>query len=140
MKPWYLAGPMTGIPQFNFPTFDRVATELRNDGWNIMSPTELDTDAWRAAAMASPDGDLATAVGLAHQTWGEIMGRDVRHVADDCCGVILLPGWERSRGARLEAFVAVTCGKELRTYGPDGMSAVRKSWVLEMIRVAMEGP
>jgi len=53
---YYLAGPMTGLPQFNFPEFDRVAASLRSDGLNIISPAELDDSETRDAALSSPDG------------------------------------------------------------------------------------
>lgn len=38
----YLAGPMSNIPQFNFPAFDDAAADLRARGWDIVSPAELD--------------------------------------------------------------------------------------------------
>lgn len=109
----YLAGPMTGLPQFNFPLFDAVAAALRAQGHEVTNPTEMDSPEWRAAAMASPDGDVAKAVALTHQSWGDLLARDVKLVADGIEGVVLLPGWQHSRGAKLEAFTAVLCRKTL---------------------------
>ena len=103
---WYLAGPMTGIPQFNFPLFDRVSQSLREDGYTIISPAELDDDADRAMALASEDGEIGSQV----RTWGDFLSRDVKIVADEVDGIIFLPGWFKSRGARLEAFTATLCG------------------------------
>lgn len=102
----YLAGPMTGIPSFNIPMFDRVAAVLRSQGYDIVSPAELDDPEIRAISLASPDGAIAT-LNTHGQTWGDFLARDVKLLADDGIeGVVVLPGWERSNGARLETFVA----------------------------------
>ena len=55
-KKYYLGGKMSGIPQFNFPLFDRAAANLRNHGFDIVSPAELDDPETRKAALASVDG------------------------------------------------------------------------------------
>ncbi len=108
MEVFYLAGPMSGYPQFNIPLFDRVSRILRlgNPAWAIISPAELDSDAVRTAALASKDGILIDNK-IAGETWGDILARDVRIVANECDGIIFLPGWVKSRGARLEATVGL---------------------------------
>lgn len=102
----YIAGPMTGIPSFNIPAFDAAASALRRAGHEVTSPAELDNPAIRAISLASPDGAIATL--RSHgQTWGDFLARDVKLLADDGFqGIVVLPGWEGSRGARLETFVA----------------------------------
>ena len=112
-KPWYLAGPMTGIPQFNFPLFASESQRLRAAGFKILSPHEQDSEAVQQAAWASPDGLLHDGK-IAGETWGDILARDVKMVADDVCGILVLPGWYLSRGARLETFVAFLCDKPIR--------------------------
>lgn len=113
---WYIAGPMSHIPQFNYPLFDRAANALRNSGYKVRSPAEMDDEHVRAAALASPDGDLRVfndslqKHGHEPETWGDFLSRDVKLIADECDGIIFLPGWHNSRGARLEAYVALTCG------------------------------
>lgn len=106
----YLAGPMSGHPQFNFPLFDAVADRLRKLGYNIQSPAELDRPETRAAALASHDGspDSGTTNG---ETWGDFLARDVKLIADGVDAVAVMPEWWTSRGARLEAFVATLCDK-----------------------------
>ncbi len=106
----YLAGPMSGIPQFNFPLFDEAAANLRSMGFTILSPAEMDSPEVRAYSLQSPDGKVQHDGKIAGETWGEILARDVRLIADDCDGIVFLPGWHLSRGARLEAFVALLCG------------------------------
>lgn len=108
---WYLAGPMSGIPQCNIPVFNAAADDLRQRGLKIISPAELDDPEVYAAAMASKDGYPKTG-----NTWGDFLSRDIKIVADKVTGIIFLPGWEKSRGARLEAFVGLLCGHRFRRY------------------------
>jgi hypothetical protein len=110
-KNYYLAGPMSGIPQFNYPAFYRIAKKLRNMGYEIQSPAEMDTSAEQEAAMASPDGNIANFTSKSGSTWGDILAKDVKLVADKVDGIIAMPTWYKSRGARLEVFVANLCRK-----------------------------
>lgn len=108
----YVAGPMSGIPQFNYPAFDDAAGVLREQGYEVSSPAEMDDPNIRAAALASKTGNfrefdaILERQGHQPETWGDFLSRDVKLVADGVDMVVLLPGWENSRGARLEAFVA----------------------------------
>ena len=108
---WYLAGPMTGIPQFNIPQFDEAAELLRAAGFDIVSPAERDTYETRSSALKSKDGKhdhtLVTA-----ESYGDMLSRDMKIIADEVGGLILLDGWESSTGARLEVYVALVLGKK----------------------------
>lgn len=103
---WYLAGPMTGIPQFNYPMFFRVADALRNTGYRVMSPAEFDKPDALEKILASTDGAPNSA-----GSWGDFLAHDVKVIADEVDGLVFLPGWEKSRGARLEAFIGLTCNR-----------------------------
>lgn len=132
---FYLAGPMSGIPQFNFPAFDTAATRLRDLGHEIVSPAELDDDETRAEALDSLDGRPTQRDKVNGQTWGDFLARDVKIVADQVQGVVFLPGWEKSRGARLEAFVGVLCGHKFAEYDPwCGMVFRETEWVKERLQ------
>lgn len=113
----YLAGPMTGYPQFNFPAFELAAQRLRESGTEVISPAELDDERTRHAAANSPDGDLAAFELVTDEAWGTLIGRDVALVADKVDAVVVLPGWEESRGAKIEVFTAMMCGKAVYAYG-----------------------
>ncbi|SDR18753.1 protein of unknown function [Paraburkholderia fungorum] len=79
----YLAGPMTGYPELNFPLFHSESARLRALGFEIVNPAELN---------AGSDGD-----------WLACMRVDIAAMmTEECDGVALLPGWERSRGAPIE--------------------------------------
>lgn len=104
---YYLAGPMTGYPQFNFPAFYHAARTLRERGYTIVTPTELDSNEVVIAALQSKNGEIRDLPRV--ETWGDMLSRDVKIIADECGGVILLSGWEKSKGAKLEAFVGLLC-------------------------------
>lgn len=130
-KSYYLAGPMTGYPQFNIPLFECVTAELRAAGYTIVSPVELDSTIVREVALASADGALENNQ-IAGETWGEILARDVRLVADKVDGVIVLPRWNYSRGARLEVFVALLCSKPIYSC-EDGLELISRPEALSLI-------
>ncbi len=126
----YIAGPMTGIPQFNFPAFDLMAYLLRADGHEVVSPAELDSPEDRALALLSPDGHEKSVT----KSWGDFLSRDVKLIADGGIeGIVVLPGWAKSRGARLETFVGrMLCG--IKVYRRSADSFLVKVGMLELAR------
>lgn len=134
----YLAGKMSGIPQFNFPRFHQVATWLREAGWDVVNPAELDSEQLRAQAEASEHGDM----GDTEATWGDCLGRDIKILADECDEIILMDEWWKSRGAMTEAFVAVMQSKDIYelTGGREGkplmIRSVGRKEILEVIKGA----
>ena len=111
---YYLAGPMSGINQLNFPLFFSAAKNLRRAGYDIVSPAEMDDEQTVKDALAS------TGAYTGQGTWGDFLSRDVKIIADEVDGIIFLPNWHRSKGARLEAYVAIISGhNEFRYYDPE---------------------
>jgi len=88
MRPIYLSGPMTGLPDLNFPTFAEMTASLRAGGHTVTNPAEI-----------NPEGG----------TWIDCMRRDIAALMD-CDTVATLPGWEHSKGARLEVLIAERLG------------------------------
>ena len=115
---YYLAGPMSGIPQFNIPTFDNAATDLRERGHDVTSPAELDSAEMRESAMQCLEGDMSALSKELGETWGDCLARDVKMLADELDAVIALPGWRNSKGANLELYVAMLCNKPIYEYAP----------------------
>ena len=109
----YIAGPMTGIPQFNYPAFEAAYRSLATAAFwyrRIISPHLLDSEKMQALAWRSPDGNVAALSEECGETWGDVLARDVRIIEKEVCAFWLLPGWHKSRGARLEVFVGLLTG------------------------------
>lgn len=117
----YLAGPMTGHKQFNFPAFFEAAEFLRGLGYEVLSPAEIDIAEVGTVAMESDDGKLnaeTNEVEGTGMTFGDFLARDLKIVADHADCVACLPGWEQSRGARFEVYAALESGKHVYAYVP----------------------
>ncbi len=92
--PAYLAGPMTGCPDWNFPAFRAATARLRTLGWEVVSPAEADEHDTKKPG---------------ERPWAWYLQRDMRLLLD-CKSVLVLPGWRQSRGAQLEVHVAEALG------------------------------
>ena len=110
----YLAGPMRGYDEFNFPAFHRAAKALRKHGLHIASPAEKDADdGFDWSGTKGTDDDLHKANFQIHLA----LLADIEIIAAPLCvGVICLPGWERSSGAKAETAFAWAIGKTVRQY------------------------
>ena len=96
----YIAGPMTivGPPTWNYPAFEELAFDLRAEGRKVISPHELH----------KPSEDTA---------WDWYLRRDLSQLVK-CSDIAMLPGWQSSRGAKLEHYVAKALG--LTVHHPTG--------------------
>lgn len=91
----YLSGPMSGLPDNNFPAFDAAAERLRTIGYSVVNPAEL-----------SRGMDHVILIhGREPACWHNYMAQAI--VAMQTVDAIhYLPGWQNSYGARIEAIVA----------------------------------
>jgi hypothetical protein len=92
----YLAGPMTGHPENNYPAFHAAARRLRSAGFVVLNPAET---------ILPP---------LANPTWGDWMRAGLTQLLTTD-GVALLPASGGSRGAQLEVLVAHELAMPVRT-------------------------
>jgi len=86
----YICGQMTGLPDFNFPEFNRVAKALRECGYEVENPAENEPP-------------------CENPQWRDWMRIAIPQMLR-CDGVALLLGWSKSRGANLERNLAVGIG------------------------------
>lgn len=89
----YLAGPMSGRPDCNYPAFNAAACVLRAHGYEVVNPAE--------------NGDLGS-----HYT--HLLREDIRLLLD-CDGVAVLEEWWESVGARAEVQIAGLLKMPVRT-------------------------
>lgn len=107
----YLAGPMRGYPEFNFPAFEAAARRLRADGHEVFSPAEKDLARFGAGiSIENPTGDLALAARKHGFSLREALAVDLEWLCRHAEGIALLPGWELSKGASAEKAVAEALG------------------------------
>lgn len=90
---------MRGYAQFNFPAFHEATRQLRAAGHRVVNPAALDE-----AYGFDPETDPVT---------DELVRQCVRRDVDAICqvdAVVVLPGWEMSKGATAECAVAEWLG------------------------------
>lgn len=95
MKHLYLCGPMSGLPDSNYPAFHRAAAELRAAGYQVTNPAE--------------NGLGPDAPWLAH------MRVDIKALMD-CDAIAALGGWSKSHGATIEFDLALELGIDVGAY------------------------
>ena len=88
----YIAGPMTGHEDWNFPAFNAAADALREAGYEPVNPAE------------AFGGDVT-------RSHAEYMREACRQLAT-CQGILYLDGWRESKGAVFEASIAHVLGME----------------------------
>lgn len=71
----YIAGPMSGLPDNNYPAFNESAERLRNKGWHVENPAE------------NPNPHTAAAC-----EWTAYMRMGVSQLMT-CHAIYMLPGW-----------------------------------------------
>ena len=94
----YISGPMTGLPNFNREAFAEAEKWCIRNGLSPFNP-----------------GWLAFDEGSAF-TYEEILQIDLAALAN-CNVILMLPGWEKSNGAKVELEMATCLGLKVEYYG-----------------------
>ena len=115
----YLAGPMTGHVNFNYDTFHAVAYALRMRGVTVISPAETTAGVYAPAPAVEE---------VNREVNAEYLRRGFAHVLRSDA-VLLLPGWQRSRGTRHELDVANMTGRiEVYQLSDEVLDAARETF------------
>lgn len=102
----YIAGPMTGYKDWNFPAFFEAEEQLLKLGYEVINPAHNDGPTIELALESAGSPERP------NHTWAYYMKRDLPHVleVDMLC---VLPGWQKSKGASLEVAVSKAIGLPL---------------------------
>lgn len=92
----YIAGPMTGLPDFNYEAFHEAAAQLAGEAPD--------------AEIINPAENFEGEQGLPYEVY---IRKSIEQVLT-ATELYVLPGWERSRGARLEVLVAQMLGLDVK--------------------------
>lgn len=95
----YLAGPMTGIPEFNFPKFMETAEALQEGGWTVFNPAQNDIDKGHDPNDPRP--------------YRLCLYDDLVWITQEADAIYMMTGWENSKGARAEWATAVAIGIQI---------------------------
>lgn len=92
----FISGPMSGYEDFNYPLFHEVARKLAERGELFYSPAHHPVMGYE---LEPPEPDEA-------MSWEYYMRESLKMLLDSD-RILMLPGWEKSRGAILERELAV---------------------------------
>lgn len=107
----YLAGPMRGIPEFNFPAFFAATVELRAAGHEVFNPAEKDNEKHGTdISKGNMEGREDVAASQHGFSLREALGADLAWICAEADAIALLPGWRNSKGATAEHATAVALG------------------------------
>ena len=84
----YIAGKMSGLPNYNREAFNAAEDRLRANGFDVFNPARVEIE----------DGD-----------WKDYMRKDIEQLVN-CDLVAALPGWQKSQGACVEHDLCRTLG------------------------------
>lgn len=90
----YVAGPMSGIPDLNFPAFHAAAADYRKRGCFVINPAEINCDTCEGMTQDEY-----------REHWMKCMRADITALVS-CEMIVMLDGWTASRGASLEHHIA----------------------------------
>lgn len=114
----YLAGPMRGYANFNFPAFAYARDKLREQGFEVFSPADRDREVYGHHIEDNPTGDEGKVSNPAC-TIEDCMEADCVWICRNAKFIALLPGWSKSTGANAELGLCKAIGITIMELGKD---------------------
>jgi len=112
----YIAGPMRGFEDGNFPAFDRQARVLKKQGWRVINPAEMDRQEGEPPGGHldfDPETDYED-----REFMRDALKRDLIVICEDCTAMYMMSGFETSRGAKAEWHTAKAVGLDIYYEAP----------------------
>jgi hypothetical protein len=106
----YIAGPMSGYPDFNFPAFMEAAKRLRENGWVVFNPVEKDVST-HGEEIFKGEGNIDECEKKGFSL-REAFAWDTARICESDA-IYMLKGWEKSSGAFAEWALAKTLRLEI---------------------------
>ena len=112
-KKVYISGPMRGIKNFNFPAFHAAEKILKGLGFETFNPARRDEEKYGPAVGQSETGDLADMASVTGFNLREALAADCDWIAKEATAIVVLPGWEKSKGAQAEVALGRAIGLDI---------------------------
>jgi hypothetical protein len=110
---------MRGLPEFNFPAFHAAAAKLRACGFHVFSPAEKDAERHgKDFGKDNPTGSEEQAACQNGFSLRAALEDDLRWICQEAQGIVMLTGWQKSKGALAEKATAEALG--LKTFFLEG--------------------
>jgi len=118
----YLAGPMSGYPEFNFPLFHSVTTELRKKGLDVFNPAGKDVEDYGEDFTKTEGYKTGNNTKQSEEVESfnirDVLAKDMAWICQHADAICMLPGWERSKGATAELALAKALGHIVMFWEP----------------------
>lgn len=111
----YIAGPMTGIKNFNRDAFYDAEKYLTSMGYkveDIGNPARWDEIEYSGDVLISETGSVHDALAKGFDLRKTFL-KDVSYICSEAGAIYMLYGWERSSGARAEHALATVLGLDI---------------------------
>lgn len=83
----YISGPMSGLPELNYPAFFAAEDRIKDQYSKVLNPARLQLEKGQ------------------ENKWENWMRKAIALMME-ATHVVLLPGWKKSKGARIEVILA----------------------------------